>query len=543
MEARMNRPSSGCAVEEENCVESIGHKERCSREASLDELESAKTEMGEVREENARLKKMLEQVEKDYRSLQKRFIDILQQEGNKNSINPSTNHDDQDIEEVPELVSLRLGRSPSEGKKDDNTSSSSKTREDEQSKGSDLKLGLEYNFEGSSLEPAELTSERSPENSFEESKEAVTGETWPPSKVLKRMRSGEDELSSQQPSVKRARVSVRARCDTPTMNDGCQWRKYGQKISKGNPCPRAYYRCTVAPTCPVRKQVQRCVEDMSILISTYEGNHNHPLPISATAMASTTSAAASMLLSGSSSTSQPGLGSSAATATTPSPNLHGLNVNLYDNSRPRPFYLPSSPSSSLPTITLDLTTSNSPFTHFNMFSSSFPPTKTFHATASESQMLPTVWGTGNGYISYGSGSPPSRPSQGQFYQPYVKLNNQASSQQYLTETLTKAITSDPSFRTVIAAAISSIVGGESEIETQGKQHGGERFDQNLKWPAGEPNKAISSNPSYLTRTSSSSSNSQIGSLMLLQQQTPSPFSVLKSNGTTTTADQKKEQSS
>lgn len=57
--------------------------------------------------------------------------------------------------------------------------------------------------------------------------------------------------------------------------DEYSWRKYGQKPIKGSPHPRGYYKCSSMRGCPARKHVERCLDEPSMLIVTYEGEHNH----------------------------------------------------------------------------------------------------------------------------------------------------------------------------------------------------------------------------------------------------------------------------
>ncbi|CAN8231036.1 unnamed protein product [Cochlearia groenlandica] len=381
-------------------------------------------ELNKITQENQRLKEMLKQATINFKSLQMQLVAVMRQQEERNS---SQHHllakDGQEVQSMIPRQFMDLGPSSS-------TAEASYEEKAMVSSGSPPPSLLE------SSNPRERGKRLLVRQESHESESNVWGS---PSKVPKHNLSPINngningniiDQSAAEATMRKARVSVRARSEATMISDGCQWRKYGQKIAKGNPCPRAYYRCTMAVACPVRKQVQRCSEDRSILITTYEGNHNHPLPPAAMAMVSTTTAAASTLLSGSMS-SQDGLMNPTnflARAMLP------CSSSMATISASAPF----------PTITLDLTGSSTGNTTTNNQLMQFAQRPGLNLAG-----LPQVVGQ------------PLCYNQQQSKFSGLQLPAQPLHMAESVSAASAAIASDPNFAAALAAAITSIINGSS----------------------------------------------------------------------------------
>ncbi|KAJ8530615.1 hypothetical protein K7X08_023496 [Anisodus acutangulus] len=128
----------------------------------------------------------------------------------------------------------------------------------------------------------ELASERPVSNECDEIKDTATaiGKEHDDEPSVKRMKTTVETpiLSSSSKAVSESKIVVQTRSEVDILDDGFKWRKYGQKVVKGNHHPRSYYRCTY-PGCNVRKHVERASADPKVVITTYEGKHNHNIPI------------------------------------------------------------------------------------------------------------------------------------------------------------------------------------------------------------------------------------------------------------------------
>ncbi|MCL7042329.1 hypothetical protein MKW94_025221 [Papaver nudicaule] len=459
---------------DQSTVDDDGVSPNADDKRSKNELEALQQELARMNSDNQKLRGMLNQVTNNYNTLQMQLVVLMQQKNPKIETSQDhemvnvAKHEENRVNEMIPRQFMDLGLATTNTEVDELSHSSSEGKSRDRSR-----TPTNVNVEESSLQKKEMVlfdhQEKSELGSSRDNEDSLDhpSQDWVPNKIAKFNSSlknvePQQQQQQQQPmeaTMRKPRVSVRARSEAPMITDGCQWRKYGQKMAKGNPCPRAYYRCTMAAACPVRKQVQRCAEDRTILITTYEGTHNHPLPPAAMAMASTTSTAATMLLSGSMSSADGLMNSNFLTRT-----LLPCSSSMATISASAPF----------PTVTLDLTQSPNnplqfqrPTTQFHVPFMNQPQSQGFGSQPTAQPQLPQLFGQSPYNQSKFSGLQMSSQNGDQAHhinnhQSPPRQQQQQAQSNSLADTVsaaTAAITADPNFTAALAAAISSIMSG------------------------------------------------------------------------------------